>query len=204
MLHGGVCILVKNGVEFGPLVLSFCAAESHFEAAGIVLAGYNICIITVYRSPNSSYDEFSRRLLMMLDRVKSNKRNLIVTGDFNVHFGTSENNALDLVNNFATFDMAQVVHFETRQNACIDNIFVDLDLSQCVSTPIDLVHLSDHRGIMLECCLDRIVGNNKCSVSFRPITDWGLFQFYNTIELVDWSFVSNSDLDINDKFDMFF
>lgn len=212
MAHGGVCILVREALKCCPFNVSFCTTESHFEAAGAFLADCNTYIFSIYRTPSSSYNESVSRLSLLLDKLKVGKFRIIIAGDFNVHFDTDfksgDRDANDLCNLMESYGLRQMVYFNTRNNACLDNIFTNIGDSLCTVGSVDASHLSDHSGVSF-CfqlpCADRDQAlNGKTRVNFRPITDFGLFQFYNTIERADWGFVSDPTLDIESRFNVFF
>lgn len=115
-LHGGVCILVRASLNCDPVDVSYCAVESHCEVAGIFMADYDMFVFTMYRTPDSSYEESVSNLSLLLNKIKLTKYKVIITGDFNVHFDTVHLNvndlkAKDFCNLLTSYGLKQTVFF---------------------------------------------------------------------------------------------
>lgn len=208
---GGVCVFVRNPLVCNPVDMSYCTTESHFEAAGVFLVDYDTYVFSVYRTPNSSYYEFTGRLSALLDKINISKYKITVAGDFNVHLSTSNvrtvgREAEDLCSLMATYGLRQTVFFNTRLDACLDNVFTNFPDAKYSVGPLDTSHLSDHIGVQFSFrSADRAnIHGKTLRINYRPVSDLGLFRFYNTVELMDWSFVSDPLLDIETKFNLFF
>ena len=76
-------------------------------------------------------------------------RYVVVTGDFNINFNlnsTTKQNFMDLINSYG---LTQQIFDNTRQAACLDNIFVNfMGVINFKTEVIDAV-LSDHRTISI-------------------------------------------------------
>ena len=179
--HGGVCIYVRNSINFKALDLCGRSVELDIEVTGIE-CNKNI-ILSVYRSPAGSLENFIHVLSRILERY--NNCNVIITGDFNVKFNTNDASALLLCNILRTFGIHPTNNQNTRNTACLDNIFI----SNSIEASIQVVDSfsSDHSGLFAQTSiLARPTSGEK--ISFRPLTDIGLHMLYNCIEQVNWSF----------------
>ena len=65
---------------------------------------------------------------------------------------------------------------------------------------MSLCHLSDHDAITLQITTN-LARPEKTRISLRPITDAGLLNLYNRMELEAWDFVSDGEIDIESKFE---
>ena len=89
----------------------------------------------------------------------------------------------------------------TRGTNCVDNIFLNFD---CGGVNIDTDYrFSDHYSIVFECMLYTSHRKNNNIVKVRPITARGKIAFFNYVQEVDWSFVSDGKLTADQKMDLF-
>lgn len=65
---GGVCIL-ESKLEVKPIDVSYCISESLCEAAGVYMVGFNTFIFTLYRTPDSNYQESVSMISLLLDHI---------------------------------------------------------------------------------------------------------------------------------------
>ncbi|KAK9728727.1 hypothetical protein QE152_g17039 [Popillia japonica] len=87
--HGGVCIFARHDIECTPINLDYLNNEINFEIAG--LRSKDFYIFTIYRSPLGDFDVFLDSLTQLLDNFFG--KTMIISGDFNVKFNTSDSNA---------------------------------------------------------------------------------------------------------------
>lgn len=197
--HGGVGIFCKENLSCDVINISSLSQEVHCEITGVMVSEFDTQILTVYRSPSGDFNKFLEILSCALGKLNSNQK-IIVAGDFNVHFSTNSQRELDLCNMFLSFGLVKTVSFNTRGNACLDNVFVNFDdgleVHKC-----DFSSFSDHDGIIVKYIAN--VPNFKSRIVFRPITDQGLFELYNMVEHVAWNFVDHVFLSPDRKFEMF-
>lgn len=208
-IRGGVCILVRSHLGARSIDVAYCTAESVCEVAGVRLVGCGTLVFTVYRTPGSGYRESVSKLSLLLERVDFSRYNVIMTGDFNVHFDTFERkfndrNSIDLCNLMCTYGLKQTVFFETRHESCLDNIFTNLGDSLYSTSPVGVSYLSDHQGVLFECDVQVATASGSgARVVTRPITDLGLFKYYGMIEATDWGFAGDRRVDVNQSFGRF-
>ena len=202
LIHGGVCILTKSSLECEEMDLHRLSAEQHAEVAGVFIKKLNLQILTIYRSPLGDFNMFLEVICKVLLKVNINKP-LFITGDFNVHFNNNtDNRAIEVKNLFYSFGLHRCTHAATRNGACIDTIFTNLESDECHACVLDTQYISDHNALIL----DYNLGTPKSSlsrVSYRSVTDEGLLHFYNRVGSESWEFVSDRSLSINEKFEKF-
>lgn len=198
-IRGGCMILVRNDIPCKNLDRLVCTSiEKHFEISGIKILDLDIVILTIYRSPSGDIDVFVEKLDHALSFFPASQR-VIVTGDFNVWFGTDRHDTCLVLECFNTFGFIPLIETATRGKNCIDNIFINFD-STCVEAVVS-DQLSDHNSIAVRCTLNQESRLNK--ITCRPMTERGKFVFYESVSNIDWDFVSYNDLDIDKKFQMF-
>lgn len=199
-IHGGVAIYALKKYHCHALnQISKLSVEIHCELCAVEF--YDLIIMTVYRSPNGDLNIFLEKLSHALDVLIRKNKDLVVTGDFNVHFNTDENNVHLVLNTFNSFRLTPLNSEKTRKNNCLDNIFVNIDLSMCKVRVIN-TRLSDHLGIKLDCKKATVKGNN-IRINYKPITDAGLTVLHNNLSNVCWDFVKEPNICVCDKFEHF-
>ena len=101
-----------------------------------------------------------------------------------------------MCNTLKTFGMYSTNDQNTRQMACLDNIFVSS--SVLANVHLDNTLSSDHCGLLAQ----MTVVSQKTSgerISYRTISDAGIYVLYNTIEQVNWKFIYDSELNVDFK-----
>ena len=152
----------------------------------------------IYRLPSGDFNLFLERLSQLLDSVNLSL-NIIFTGDFNVHFLDSNDlETLQLNNLLVSYGLFPTVQFNTRYNNCLDNIFTNQSPEQYSVKLYPLYSLSDHSGVIFNSSLSAPPSGN-IRVNYRPVTEQGLFDLYNTIETVDWSFIAGAEESVDAK-----
>ena len=123
---GGVAIFATNKskslepLHFDPVEYS---CEMDFEVAGSVVDG--VQILTIYRSPTGNFDLYLSKLDSVLGRL-SYAKNVVITGDFNVHFENNTRQSQLLCSLFGSYGLYRTTTQATRLNACLDNIFTNI------------------------------------------------------------------------------
>lgn len=197
-VHGGVSIFADRSVECIPLgfnILDFCD-EINCEISAITHK--NIQIVTIYRSPQGDFDIFIEKLSLLLDKLNLNKY-VIITGDFNVKFNTNNRDTQLLVNLFKSYGLNQTIMQNTRLNACLDNIFTNMDVD-IFSTSVFNTYLSDHLGISFRFSINHKSSKSNARVNYRPVTEKGLFQLYKHVDGISWHFIDDCTIELNTKF----
>lgn len=193
--------MTKNNLIATEIDLKEFCIEQHCEVAGVYLHDFDVQLVTIYRSPRGNYQIFLDNLNLVLNKLDMSKH-IFFTGDFNIHFNSINQQALEVSNLFSTLNLVGVVDFPTRGEAYLDNIFTSAQELIRTTYKVDLQYLSDHDGVFIICEMPRN-DSNGVRTNYRPITDEGLLSLYNEIELESWSFVTDDNIDIECKFEMF-
>lgn len=201
---GGTVIFVRNTLKAG--VKNFSVnfnVEKCIEYSCVYISDFNMHVLGMYRSPSGHFDTFLSTLDALLDTLLGTKRRVILAGDFNVHFGTNEPATIQLCDMMVGFGMQQTIGVATRQNACIDNVFVSggMDVVHVEVTDLDI---SDHLGQIVSIS---VFVPTKCfskvKKTFRPLTQRGLHKFYNILSERSWEFIECVDMDSHSKWELF-
>lgn len=200
--HGGVLQLITSKLQFEPLPwISALSKEIDCEVSGMIVPFYSLIVISVYRSPLGDLNTFLDVINNLLQRIKYNTCNIIIGGDFNVHFEKVNNNNVELVLDlFRSYGLLPQVNFCTRMNSIIDNVFTNVPAS-CIEVYTLDSALSDHIGVVSNIKINIVDKCNNISSTFRPITEAGKIMFYSLMLNIDWFFIS-TDIDIENKFSM--
>lgn len=200
-IHGGVSILALKNLRCLPLSFDInrFSCELHCEMAGIL---FDDCqIVTVYRSPLGDFNIFVEKIILILDKLSLTGKKIIITGDFNTKFNTRDLEALQLCNVFESYGLKQTVFTNTRETSCLDNIFTNCE-SNSTTVKICDTNLSDHLGISME-IRQKNKSGQKIRINYRPITDYGLLQFYSLIEHTNWDFIRDTNGTVEYKSEKF-
>lgn len=193
--RGGTAIFVSD--EFSsckPLIFDALCVERDIEIAGVLLNKTQV--LTVYRSPLGDFEVFLNKLNDTLSKLDLNK-DIILTGDFNVHFHLETGDSIRLCSLCETFGLRRVNFEATRYSACLDNIFANIT-KYCVSV-IDPC-ISDHQAISFHSRTKSEIHVSKTRFIHRPITAHGLLQFYSHVQCIDFSFINSTCERVNEKF----
>ena len=128
--NGGVCIFTHESIQSTNINLNELCKEKDLEirAVKLHLTSYEICIITIYRSPSRNFQYFVDNL-EKIHSICSNTIEIIICGDINIKylFDSTYKQLLDSL--LASYGLCSTVQFLTRiQNNChsaIDNIFIN-------------------------------------------------------------------------------
>nr|CAI5833916.1 unnamed protein product [Callosobruchus analis] len=107
--------------------------------------------ITNIQAPSGYFDTFLPALEETLSSIGVDK-DIVVAGDFNVHFSTLEPEANQLCDILGSFGLKQTIYEPTREQACLDNVFVSSGMDVCASDVVDM-HISDNKALVVEVCI---------------------------------------------------
>jgi hypothetical protein len=164
------------------------------ELTGIYIKKINAVLITLYRSPLGDFNKFAGILESLLSKLVNKKYQIIIIGDFNVHFNNLRNNEKTVLNLFKSFNLYPCVNFPTRYENTIDNMFTNFSKEQLNIKPLNL-GITDHSGIYVEIKLPNI-SNNK--IVTKNHTESGKLLFFQLMQKVDWGFI-HTDIDVSNK-----
>ena len=148
--HGGVAMWSKN--KFHAIEVSF-PVSNFFEVCAVKLSFPKLLIVGMYLRPGIdvfSFDAFCESFVKTIDDFLNQMpyHNLIVAGDFNQYDRSFLTTQLCLTD---------IVLSPTRENACLDQIYVDTRVSQFYD--LDNIHIgppigkSDHRSVFVPATL---------------------------------------------------
>ena len=96
---GGSCIFTRNTIQTKEVnYLSCLGSEKLFEMCGVQLSDFGTILACTYRSPDSDFYAFLRKLELLLTEVQSKGKCLILCGDLNVNFFTIQRKTEKLQN----------------------------------------------------------------------------------------------------------
>jgi len=85
-VHGGSCILVKQGIMTKELnSLNKLSEEKNFELSVIEIVKQAIIVACIYRSPDGKFDIFFNKLEMIIQKLIGKHKTLILCGDWNIN-----------------------------------------------------------------------------------------------------------------------
>ena len=206
--NGGVGLYIKDSLTSSPRTdLDSCTND--FETIWVEIENKNdknFLICCVYRHPRSAIDNLTSHFQNLLSKISSNKL-VFIMGDFNVNLldYASHTPTSDFVNNFFSHSLLPCIHHPTRVSeqraSVIDNIYTNATDANITSGNI-VIQISDHfpQFLILK---NTQVSHNK-SESFKH--DYSKFKedkFLEDFNQIDFTYLENSELDVNNKFDRF-
>ena len=191
---GGVAILVRNTIKFKSIPRN--GEYASFEWHGIkYLAKRAVSIICVYRKQEVSMGVFLEELNELLTAICCNcSDQIILTGDFNVHFEKRDKSSIDLDNVTSNFGLQQNVENPTHiAGHMLDLIFsnpYDTDITVDVKKELALTTNSsikfDHFPILFQIAVSKSTHSTEPSTSkqftWRNISQVDLADFSNCIQ----------------------
>lgn len=211
--QGGVCIYIRNNINFTCKDVSAYCLEVDFECCCIEIEIEKVfyTIISVYRAPNGNFKTFTTKLNALLCNVFKTNRHIIVCGDFNVNYMSDSTHKRALNGTMKTFNLKSVVDFPTRiqikSSSCIDNIFINSDASSTSKVSKIVNGLSDHDAqlLMYNALAEKRTSNinkyqNVVKIG-RLLKEENILDFKCALSSVDWRFLnvlSDPNLQLND------
>uniref|UniRef100_A0A1Y1M4P4 Reverse transcriptase domain-containing protein n=1 Tax=Photinus pyralis TaxID=7054 RepID=A0A1Y1M4P4_PHOPY len=195
-------ILVKRDVECYSIPLTEkISVEIDCEISGVFMKNSNIIILSVYRSPLGNFKVFIDTLTVF-SKLNIYKNIVILCGDFNVKFHTSDNQAIYLTDWLSSYGLYPTIFKNTRNQNCLDNIFVNFDAGLNFNASVFDANISDHLAQTIYFATQSIKHKNNLKIC-RPITTVGKSIMYSMLENMDWSFVDDICLPAEEKFKYF-
>ena len=206
--NGGVGLYIRDSLTYNPRIdLDSCTDD--FETVWVEIENKNdknFLICCVYRHPSSNIDNLTSHFQNHLSKLSSNKL-LFIMGDFNVNLldFSSHTPTSDFVNNFFSHSLLPCIHHPTRVSehraSIIDNIYTNATNANIVSGNI-LMQITDHFPQFMILKNTHVSHNNSESFKY----DYSRFKedkFLDDFNQIDFTYLENSDLDVNNKFDRF-
>lgn len=162
-IRGGSCIYVNKSIlskcEITEIDINqFCHVNT-CEACAIRVKINNqkdIIILTVYRIPKKeNFYTFLKQLDTVIEYVQKFKTKIILCGDLNVeHYQNNGNRKeyKELCDVLGSYNLENVINFQTRGKNGIDYIIVDSDIKQKEEYIIECCDnkISDHKGQIIQ------------------------------------------------------
>jgi len=112
---GGSCIFVRNIIEMKDVnYLRKLGKERIFKISAIELSSNNTILACIYRSPDSDLYTILHTLELLISKVSSKGKHLILCGDLNMNFLQQNSKPVDLQNLLAMNNLTNPVQFPTR------------------------------------------------------------------------------------------
>lgn len=120
--RGGSCILHCNSITTKELpFLKELASELTFECCGLEIVEYKIILVCIYRTPTANVKIFFKKLHLLLDKLKSFKKHIIITGDWNIDTLKKSNMSDELIETLTSYNLDLHIKTPTRRESCIDH-----------------------------------------------------------------------------------
>ena len=85
--HGGSCIYVKKSIRTRDVhYLGDISVEKDFEMSVVEVVTYGYIIVCIYRSPDGNYIQFLKNLELVIQKIQSKRKKLLLCGDWNLNF----------------------------------------------------------------------------------------------------------------------
>jgi hypothetical protein len=163
-----------------------------------------VCIISVYRSPNGSFQYFIKGLDNIIKNVYEPDVQLIICGDINVTDLTESKEKQEPNNILNSYNFVSIINFPTRvknnSRYAIDNIFLDTTHFERYTASSMVYGLSDHDAQMLELYVANLNSkrNNNKTITIRKIYFNSINEFKDNLSSELWQNVFenvNNDVD---------
>lgn len=211
LTRGGVCIFIKNDLDFLPVNVQRFCIEGYCEFAAIMfnLEGIKYFLLVVYRPPHSSIehvDSFLRSLNDCLEEFSKPNQRTIVLGDFNIDNSVINCSSKKLSNLMLSFGLRETVFSFTREfngsKTRIDNVFCNIN-RESFKTDVVISGISDHHAQVSSMILCNT--NKKCDPLYkvkRSFINENVKIFRNHLSSESWRDVFLAD-NLDDMFDSF-
>jgi exonuclease III len=149
---GGVCIFVKNVINYSSLSLETFCVNKDIEVCAVKLniLSRKVCMIAIYRSPSGNFLKFMDHLELILQSLYNPKTGIVICGDINLNYLEETKRVKQLNDLFKTFNLTSIANFPTRicasTSTAINNIFIDIFKYDCYSVSSLHNGLSDYEA----------------------------------------------------------
>ena len=192
---GGVCIFVKENIDYFTINLSQYCKEQDLEIAALKLKinRRNFIILCGYRSPTGDFQFFIENLDFILSFLQKIDTKIILCGDFNINYTANSQHKLQLEYLLDTCNMKDTVYFPTRTTATtsslLDNFFIDKFSTFTIKPHLN--GLSDHDAQVLILLDEPIPSQLPQTVLARSFNQVNTMTFLNYLSYENWEDVFN-------------
>jgi len=114
-MSGGSCIFIRNTIEMKDVnYLKDLGQEKIFEISATDQFTSSTILACIYRSPDSDFYAFLHTLELLITKVSSKGKHLVLCGDLNVNFLQQNSKLVDLQNLLVMNNLTNIVKSPTR------------------------------------------------------------------------------------------
>uniref|UniRef100_A0A1B6MQ42 Reverse transcriptase domain-containing protein n=1 Tax=Graphocephala atropunctata TaxID=36148 RepID=A0A1B6MQ42_9HEMI len=212
--YGGSAIFIRETFQHPFLVVNidFICETKQFEAVMIAFCAISLLIVSVYRTPDSSIENFVDKLSQLLDFVNNNAKyrnyKIVLAGDINIDPRKYCSTSVKFLNILKSYDCFCLNFLPTRGDSCLDNFISNLHPTMYSCETVQC-HISDHLGLLLKLKLSCLLSNNsslptnksvKSNYSFRVLNAPDVERLKCRLSNIDWT----KEIAAADNFDVAF
>ena len=161
------------------------AEESTFECSAISIQEYQLCIVSIYRAPNSDLLTFLNKLLYLFMHISRTFKYYVITGDLNINaLNANSNDKKQLFDLLNSFQADSVVNEPTRigknnNKFCSSNIdYIITNFKSNYSYRTVESGFSDHLGIVFAWNQNFNKNNSDIqTIKLRKFNNEGIHEF---------------------------
>ena len=207
--NGGVVLYVKSGLSPTPRP-DLSRDSTSFETVWVEVEnrnGKNYLFCCAYRHPSSDLDSFSEYLQEILSNPAVSNKQVFILGDFNVNLlnYNSHTPTANYVNFLFSKQFLPYITHPSRvsenSSTLIDNIFSNISDNETVSGNI-LTNITDHFPQFL-IVKHAVISYKNLSYYQHDFSKLNAENVLTDFENLDLSFLNDSALDVNAKFNRF-
>jgi exonuclease III len=207
---GGVCIFAHKNLNCLNINCNKYCREQDIEVCALKLESVllcNICVLAVYRAPNSNFNLFLNGLDNIINSLFKGELKFIICGDINIDYSIDSEKKRQLDALLQSYNLSAIVNFSTRiQNqSCtiIDNIFIDIHKFRNYTVSPFYNGLSDHDAQLLIVKDINFQTMNYHIYTIRNIHKYSIEEFINRLSYESWINIFNDNMDVDTLFNMF-
>jgi len=203
--HGGSCIYAKKNIHTKDVnYLQGMSVEKDFEMSVSEVVTHGYIVVCIYRSPDGNFRVFLNNLELIIQKIQSKRKKILLCGDWNLNFLIDNTRLHELENLLLSYDLINTVNSPTRitssSESLIDVIVTNREYLEQSTTVIDL-GLSDHLAQLIR-IRSRKKSNTIKIIEKRQFTNSRVEEFINLLSKESWVEVINQ-LDVNASVEAF-
>lgn len=150
--HGGSSIFVKQNLDYRVIDVSKFSVDYICEAAAVKLVEYDCLILCIYRTPDSKFNHFIEKLENLLQYfLNKSYKYFMLAGDMNVDIlKTNKKETQIFLNVLRSADLFYTNSSPTRNLACLDNIYTNVQKNAYMCSLLGQDIISDHAGVWVK------------------------------------------------------